>query len=278
MSTIKLPRGYEFGSVIEIKKPNTDTILHVYDKAESRKVYGAMLALLEGSIEEIDGKKPSTDMIRKMPMVSAEVAIVEALKMYKLPTLLEGVYPCPRCNTKVIHEQTKDEDTRDDICNLPIKYDIDVVGGSWVDYKSGYYTLDLSDEEKLQFGDDTFIQSITFRDPTIADMMSLENDYTLKTPSAQQKKLYVSCIADIEFMHPEIEDWNTIKNRYMYELVKFDDYRTFDRITLGLRRFGYHPFIQLGCGNCHKIWESAVDFTGFFVYALRSNLGTKAKS
>lgn len=282
MSYVPLSRGYEFGSEVEIKKPNTDTILQVYDKAEAGKIYSAMLALLEGSVVSLDGVKPTTAMLKKMPIVSAEAVVVEAFRKYNVPTLVEGVYPCPRCGHKVIHEETKDEDTRDDVAKLKVRYDrfnefMEPITDNY-NYTSDYFVLELSDDEKLQFGDDTFIHSLTFRDPTVEDLISIQNDTTLKTPSSQQKKLYMSCIAGIEFMHPTIDDWQTIKNRYLYELVRFEDFRTFDRISLGLRRFGMYPFVEMGCPSCSKVWEAAIDFTGFFVYALRSNLGSKAKS
>lgn len=281
MSTIPLPRGYEFGSEVEIKKPNTDTILQVYDKTESGKIYTAMLALLEGSVASIDGVKPTLAQLKKMPIVSAEVVIVEAFKKYDVPTLVEGVYPCPRCGNKIIHEETKSEDTRDNILDLKIKYDrfddLMKATSENYNYKEAYFKLELSDSEKLQFGDDTFVHGITFRDPTVEDMIDIQNDATLQTPSSQQKKLYFKCIAGIDFLHPSIEDWQVIKNRFMYELVRFDDYRTFDKVSVGLRQYGYYPFIELGCGNCRKVWEAAIDFTGFFVYALRSNLGSQGK-
>jgi hypothetical protein len=278
----QLPRAYKGGSFVEVKKPNTDTILSVYDKAESGKTYNAMLSLVEGSIENIDGRKPTIEDIRTMPIVSAEYVIIEAFKKYKLPTKVEGVYPCPRCGTKIICEHNKQEDTRDDIVELPIIYDrfnefMKPNHTGEYDYKQDYFKLELSDDEKLQFGDDTFIHSITFRDPTLEDLVKIQADATLQTSSSRQKKLYTMCIVDIEFMHPTIDNWEDIKKRYLYELVRFDDYRTFDKITVGLRRFGFYPFKERGCHNCKKVWESAVDFTSFFVSALRSNLGSQVR-
>jgi len=272
---LKMPISLQNKRQVEIKKPDSDTILNIYEKAEQGKYAQALLSLMHGGINSIEDTKPSLSDLKNLPLVSAEYIAKELFKLYKLPTLVEGLYPCPRngCGNKVIHEESRDFDSRDDVDKLPVHY------AESADYQTDWFTLtfDKGDEIELKHRDEIAaeVSSITFRDPTIGDLIMIENDSSLTSTGSRLRKLYHELIvgASVVSIDDRLQDIQTIKNRYPYDLVKYNDYRYMQQITVGLRRFGVYPFIEIVCPSCGKHWEAALDFTSFFVYALRSQLG-----
>lgn len=272
---LKMPISLQNKCQIEIKKPDSDTILNIYEKAEQGKYAQALLSLMHGGIVNIEDMKPSLSDLKNLPLVSAEYIAKELFKLYKLPTLVEGLYPCPRngCGNRVIHEESRDFDSRDDVDKLQVVY------AESPNYQDDWFVLnfDKGDEIQLKQRDDVVaeISSITFRDPTIGDLINVESDSSLTSTGSRLRKLYHELISGVSVITVDdrLQDVQTIKNRYPYDLVKYSDYRYMQQITVGLRRFGIYPFIELVCPSCGKQWETALDFTSFFVYALRSQLG-----
>lgn len=256
---MKLPRPYKVEKV-ELKKPDSDTILNVYEKSEQGKIYSAMLHVLEGGIV-----KPVE--LREMPLVSAEVCVTEIFKLYGIETKVENIHTCERCFHKIKHEKTKEHDTRDDIGKIKIKYSSDTTP----------YELKLPKGNEIIIRNDdkivAEIHTLFFRDPTIGDMISLQSDNTLKQSSRILKKLYFNCLVDLDgnINDPELDsDIESMKNKFMYELLSFPDIRDFNRIGRLMRTYGYKPDIELVCPECDKEFESRIEWTGFFGYALRS--------
>lgn len=272
---LDLPVSLQNKRKAELKKPDSDTILTIYEKAEQGKYAQALLYLLNGGIQTLDDQKLSLSELKDIPLVSGEYVAKELFKLYKLPTLVEGLYPCPRngCGNRIVHEEGKDFDSRDDIDKLPVNY------ATSPDYQADWFTLNLDkgDEIVLKSKDEVAaeVTAITFRDPTIGDLMMIENDSSLSSTGSRLRKLYHELIvgAQVLTIDDRLQDVTVLKNRFPYELVKFNDYRYMQQITVGLRRFGIYPFIEVSCPSCGKQWEAALDFTSFFAYALRSQLG-----
>lgn len=270
---MRFPEPWRGFSTCELKKPDTNTILNVAEKAESGKSYAAMLAWIEGSIETVDGERPKD--LRFIPLVNAEVVSRDAFMLYKLPTLVEGVYPCPRCGALNKHEEGVDSDNRDDIAALQVtcaeeepKHELDL-SESPIEI---YSTVDGKKELVVS------IKKLVFRSPTIDDLLKIETDQTLKTSVRRMKKLYMQCMIDFDGEVTGGEDFNSIKNKYSYDLLNFPDFRDFDRLTHLFRRFGFNHMIAITCEQCSKEYEKPVDFTGFFVSALLSaSKGRSAK-
>jgi hypothetical protein len=275
---MRFPRKWKGHSEFELKKPSTATILALADRAENGRRYSSMLALMEGAIESIDGKEPED--LREMPLINAEYVAREAFRLYKLPTLVEGVYQCPRCNHSNIHEEKTGKkgvvisDTRDDVANLEVvycnhedNYTLELAKGNEVVLKNNY-------NGKIETVAE--IRAFVFRDPTIADMMRIESDATLKDTSRRVNKLYYSCLVDVDGDVVGGDDFNGLKNKFMYELLDFPDFGDWARIAPLLHQYGMQPFIDVTCERCQKEFSDPVDFTGFFVSALLSQSRKKA--
>lgn len=275
---MKFPRPWKGHSEFELRKPSTATILALADRAESGRRYASMLALMEGSIESIDGKEPSD--LRDMPLINAEYVAREAFRLYKLPTMVEGVYQCPRCSHQNIHEEKTGKkgavisDNRDDVANLPViycdhedPYILELASGNEVVLKNNY-----NGKSSVV----ATIRAFTFRDPTISDMMRIESDASLKDTSRRVNKLYFSCLVDCDGEVNEGDDFVSLKNKFMYELLDFPDFSDWARIAPLLHQYGMQPFIDVTCERCQKDFSDPVDFTGFFVSALLSQSRKRA--
>lgn len=275
---MRFPRPWKGRREFELKKPSTATILSLADRAENGKRYASLLALIEGSIETIDGKEPSE--LRDMPLINAEYVAREAFRLYKLPTFVEGVYQCPRCGHANIHEEktgkngTVVSDTRDDVANLEVifcdhedPYVLELASGNEVILQNNY---------NGQLKTVAEIRSFVWRDPSISDMMRIESDSSLKDTSRRVNKLYYSCLIDVEGDVHEGDDFVSLKNKFMYELLDFPDFSDWARIAPLLHQYGMQPFIDVTCERCQKDFTDPIDFTGFFVSALLSQSRRRA--
>ena len=286
-----IPRKSALGNRVEIQKPNTETILKVFSRAQGGKYANSMASLLEGSIESFEGEKVSLTHLKQLPLVSAEFIAVEAFKLYGLPTKLEGVYPCPRCDFKIIHEEKDGADNRPDLNDFQVIYD-----DPEESYESEFFKLSLEEGNEVsikvkkskQDEEETEVATLTeyiFSDITLGTMMEIENDTTLKDSSSHLKKAYYMHLVDVNGNTTEDLDLKTLKSRYGYMIMNFPDVSDFFSISEGMRRFGIQPYVPMCCPDCKKEWEQVVDFASFFVYALRSSqskntgksIGTKTR-
>ncbi len=259
---MKYPRPWKGNTDFELTKPDTETILTLADRSQNGKQYSAMLALLEGSV------KDGVDL-RYMPLINAEYVVREAFKLYEIDTKVEGVYACPACKHQNIHREGAEDDTRDDVANLEVYFSED----------EEPYILDLAngrevgiwasvEGEKRQVA---LLNKYSFRDPLLDDLLKIESDKTLDTTVKRLNKLFRMCLVDLDGV---IEDatltTEKLKNRYPNDILNFPDFRDFQKLSLITREYGLEHFIPIGCENCGKKFEAAVDFTGFFVSALTS--------
>lgn len=274
---MRFPRPWGGRTEFELKKPSTNTILALADRAQNGRRYASMLALIEGSIDNIDGKEPKD--LRDMPLVNAEYVAREAFRMYKLPTLVEGVYQCPRCSHQNIHEEKTGKgnvilsDTRDDVANLQVIF---------CDHEDPY-ELELSSGNEVvlshtENGKDRIVAKLSrfmFRDPTISDMMRIESDASLKDSSRRINKLYYNCLIDVDGETTGGEDLPALKSQFLYQILDFPDFSDWSRIAPLLHQYGMQPFIDVTCEKCQKDFQDPVDFTSFFVSALLSQSRTR---
>ena len=263
------PRPWRGHTDFELTKPDTQTILTLADRAQSGKQYSAMLALLEGSVK--DGAD-----LRYMPLINAEYVVREAFKLYEIDTKVEGVYACPACRHQNIHRESGDQDTRDDVANLEVyfcehedPYEMELSKGREVEIWASV------EGEKKQVA---LLNKYCFRDPLLDDLLKIESDRSLDTSTKRLNKLFRMCLVDLDGV---IDDASLtvekIKTRYPDDVLNFPDFRDFQRMSLITREYGLEHFIKIGCENCGKNFESAVDFTGFFVSALTSMSAQRAE-
>jgi len=264
---MKYPRPWRGNTEFEVKKPDTETILSLADKSGNGRQYSAMLSLLEGSV--VDGKD-----LRFMPLINAEFVVREAFRLYDLETKVEGVYQCPSCRHQNIHREGGDEDNRDDVANLEVYYSED----------EKPYELNLSSgrevEIKAIIGGEkrtvAVLNKYVLRDPTLDDLLKIEADKTLDTSTRRLNKLFRMCLIEIDGIVEGADlDLKTIQNRYQNMILNFPDFRDFQKLSTITRTYGLEHFIAIDCENCGKKFESAIDFTGFFVSALTSQSATR---
>ncbi|ATN95046.1 hypothetical protein [Leptospira phage LE4] len=286
-----IPRKSKFGNQVEIKKPDTETILKVFSRSQGGKYATALCTLLEGSIESFEGASIDLPTLKALPLVSAEFIAIKAFELYDLPTKLEGVYQCPRCDFQIIHEEKSDYDNRPDLKEFEIIFD-----NPEESYESEFFKLVLDEENQVVIRvkkskndeEETEVATLsefTFSDITLGTMMEIENDTTLKDSSAHLKKAYYKHLVDVNGSTTEDIDLDSLKARYGYMIMNFPEVGDFFAISEGMRRFGLQPYVPMCCSNCKKEWEQTVDFASFFVYALRSSqsknkgksIGTKTR-
>jgi len=245
-----LPRPFE--RELEIKKPSTNAILDVYEEAKNGKVYNAMLSMLQGCVL-IDGAKPSTAELKLFPLVNAEYLIVEGFKKFGLPTKVEGVYNCPRigCGTQMILEKTSDSDTRIDISELEVNFS----------ENTNPYEFEI--EHKFK---DVEIDKMLFRDITLGDMIDMSKEK--KSTKQMLNDILYRCLQGLSFISERDLSEANVKNQYRIELFNFENYKDSIRLQKLFRTYGYNLYKEFKCPSCGKEWKQAIDFTGFFVYAL----------
>lgn len=264
---MKLPRPILNTEIfeLEIKKPNTDSFLKAAGFARENKFQNAAFAFLDGSIAEINGERPTISQVRNIPLISAELIIKEAFKLYGIDTKVESIHICPRCNYRIINEENEISDTRFDIDDLEVLYSED----------SEPYVLHLKDPIIVEGKKEILLEvtSQTFRDITIGDLIQVENDPTLKTPISQMKKAYYMCLTDMDGrLGPSLvgKDTDALKKMFPFELMSYPDMRDFNSVTKLLRKYGIQNQKQMECPNCNKKFSDKVEFTSFFVSSLLS--------
>lgn len=265
---MKYPRPWKGNTEFELKKPDTDTILSIADRSQSGKSYSALLALMEGSI--VNGEN-----LRHMPLINAEYVAREAFRLYDVETKVDGVYECPTCRFQNKHWENDGDDRRDDIATLEVResddeepYTLELSKGNEVVIKST-----VAGEQRTV----AILNKYVFRDPTLDDLMKIEIDRTLTTPVKRLNKLFRMALVELDGIVDSADlTLQTIQNRYMGDILNFPDYRDFQKISILIRKYGLQHFIPIDCENCGKHFESAIDFTAFFVSALTSQSAKRA--
>lgn len=271
---MKLPRPLNGKINVEFKKPDTRSIIEVYKKVDAGKIYSAMLSILESGIESIEGEKPELSELKDLPIVSAEFCVTEIFKEYSISSKVENIYKCPRCGYLIKHEENEDEDSRDDILKIPIKYSTN----------NNPYELNLSKNNTVKIISNDKVtaefHSFKFRDPTLGDLIRLQSDQTKNDPYKALMKLNYDCLIDVDghlYEEDFSDDIEQIKNRYLYEIMDFPDIRDFNKISNLFRTYGYQNKIDLICPECEKKFDGRIEWTGFFAYALRSTAMSEGK-
>lgn len=262
---MRLPLPFNGHSNVELTKPTVQNILDVYDSAQGEQYYKSMLDFMDGNVLSEDGEPIPSNELRKMPIVSAEVVIVELFKMYGLPTKVEGVYACPRfgCGHKVVQEETKESDNRFDIQDL----DVIVCNGDDVNFRLELNTPIIcgSEEKKLT------ITALTFAPVTIGDMIRVSSDHTIKKESRFTKKIFLTALIDMDANYTGQEEMTIekAKNRFQFDILEFPDIAHQNTLILGMRKYGLRLLQDLTCPKCGKEWQAPVPFLVFFAYALK---------
>jgi hypothetical protein len=248
---------------IEVKKPDTNTILKVSNDARAGKVFSASMPIIKGCTN----LKP--EEILALPILDVEVIVLEAFRKYDLPMEVDGLYSCPRigCGGVVIHDS--DTLSRPKYTDFEIKY----LGED----ESPDIVLKLNDLEANHItsnGEEiALLSKYTFRQPTLGDMINIiENAKSSMKDDDKLKTLYISLLKEVDGLIYADLTSEQIINRYKINVLNFEDYRTFNKITVGLRAYGIQPYIDLECPNCGKEWKNFSAFASFFAYALTSVL------
>ena len=293
MKSITLPLS---NKQVDIKL-NPLGIIEAKKEVKNARVFHAMYEMLKNGIEKIDGQNPSYEEIKKLPYVDCEYITFEIMRLNAISSFMTMNGLCPICKSVHQFAETRDSDTRINLKNIEVKR------SNGIDLEETYFTLKPYTQKQLldvicdidEEYIDTYkewtkylkkystvkleIKSITFRHPTLDDMLKATN--TAKTDEDFNNKLYFNLIHDVEYTPDEIilesgevEDIEDVKQfiaKYRFVeggLLSFSWDRYYDRIQIGLHEFGLKPYFVHTCENCKNDYDQIYSFASFFASGL----------
>ena len=264
MQTLNLPVSLKDGGRrVEVKRERVGTLLAFNDEIEGGRRWNAVLELLDGNVF-VDGEPVSPNVLRHSPREAIIPIVIAVFRLFNVQTKMEGVYPCPRpgCNYQIIREETRKTDNRDDIKELKTNVAPE-------DY-AGRHRIDLGDDI-ISLRDpegEILVQALILRDPTLDDMIRLEEDASLKKSSRRMKRLIRYCLVGLDTTRTELEA-SEIINKYSRDLLQLKDDSIYNRIAGLWSLYGIVWEVPCVCRACTKEWEADIDMWSFFGYALR---------
>jgi len=264
---------------VELRAPTPDTIAATQEAVE-HGLYRAVVAFLSGCIssftapgaEPVDDRKEIAALVRAMPYMSAEPVAIYALLEGDADDGIEGVYPCPRCGTKVVCEFVSDEeDTRDHIRLLPVT----CLGwaGSVFDPAQVSRTITFRmgaavkvAEQSAGGGDEVWAGEFEMRWPTLADCMQAEARLPGKASLRQQMEIYAIAVERIE----QEQLTPGVLGSYAQTMIHAMSKQDLTRLGNEMQKWGMRNTVRKACPSCGKVWEPTVATSNFFVSALAS--------
>ncbi len=270
---MKLPVPTKAGlKKVSLPRPKTSRYLECFRLCQQGKVSAGLLELLVGT--KAGDRKLDKSELRLIPHASIEVMVLQVLKNAVTEQKLSGVYTCPECNTPHVLRNEKDgEDNRIDLSEIDILY-----ADSYDDAKVILDIEKKSDQVLLPFKQNEEagrISGWTFDVFTLADHIAVENDQSLRDdPFRITARLLFMNLENLRGDYTESHPGtltDAMKNRYKHEVMDFPNIRHRFDVMEGAKRYGLDAWTpELYCGNCAYVWREPIDFTNFFVSALRS--------
>lgn len=251
-------------------RPSSRQYLACYQSYQSGKPFTAILELLRGT--KIGDRTMDTAELKALPLVSAEVLVLQLLKEQMTEQKLSGVYSCPECHTRLPRRKEDDEDNRIDLSTLTISYA--------KSYDEAKVVLDIkepADHILLRFKQNPEagrLHGWTYDVFTLGDLIQVQDDRTLKDDARRMSKLLFMNLEDLRGEYSETHPGDftdAMKNRYKHDIFNYPNIDDWLQIQDDTRKYGLDMWTpDLGCENCNHVWKEPIDFTAFFGSALLS--------
>jgi len=258
--------------VIEYTKPKNKVITKAYEVAEKGNLFHAILELIAGctvSLMSIDGDIiDSPGQIKKligaMPYMSAEVVGMKILATLNDNDVIEGMYVCPRCSTKVISEYDPELeiDTRDRVSDLPVicmeknEYDNEII----INLDDPVRFMNKRTGEQIET-----VNNFSIRYPTLNDCIIAGRNMQPGHEARVQLQLYTQAMIKVNGEEVK-KNWVSVWGKML-----FDEMYTADINKLGdaMQKYGLKKELEKMCHNCGKVWYPPVNTSNFFALGLR---------
>jgi len=284
---MKLPvpivRNDQIFTDVEVQAPTTGTLASAHRISGTGDDFSAMATLLSGVVTRFYNEETEEEVLAKenqqlasaicqaMSYRSAEVVVLEALKLVHEDHMVEGVYPCPRCDTPVISELTVPPDgemddaidTRDSINDLPII--------CMDNPDKAVFTLSFTESVKIVNKSNGQIlheiNSITMRHPTMRDCIAAFQMVGSRDGMRLQFATYVEALTHIN-EQPVDKRWKNQFGMLMFDNIK--NIKDMKELSAEIAQWGLDNRVSKCCKNCGKEWKAVLPVKRFFSSALQA--------
>jgi hypothetical protein len=260
MSTLKMPIPISYnGSLlvdVNIKSYTAGVIADCKKSLDAQGPYAGYQTFLSGCIEsigEVISKQEIRNIINNMSYKTAEYLMLEIIALDGEDGI-EGMYICPRCNNEIICEH----DTEDHIKDLEIKttecvnFEIKLLNG-------------ITIENKMPEDSIEYVQSLTFRYPTLKDCLNAYIKYGKKEQSRLQLGICLEGLNSVNGIDIDLK----FKNRYGMQIIENLVSKDLKFLIEKINEFGVITDKIKTCNKCGKEFKVNLNTSNFFVSALQ---------
>lgn len=258
-------------NMVEIKRPRTHVITKAYEAIQKGNLFRATLEFISGCIETISDGEEIIDTPAKirqlcfsMPYMSAEMIAIKSMSMINKDDVVEGVYSCPRCQTKYITEYDSilDIDNRDKISELEI---INMPQENYnnkieINLDEPIKLINKQTKEILQE-----INSFSIKYPTLKECINAGQNMQSGQEAKVQIKLYIDSLIEIN-KTIITKQWTATWGKIFFDNLYPED---LGKIGETMQKYGLKRTVKRECNNCGKVWEANINTSNFFVSGLQ---------
>ena len=253
---------------IELKKPSGSLLAETQEAVQKnwpiaiRNFVAGCTNLIISAEQNITGKQEIKIALGKMSNKNIEYLAQEIMvDYYGGDDFVEGVYPCPRCGSKIIAEKKNEDgieiDTRDRITDLKVNF---------MENESELI-LDVDFEEPIVVTEnDEPIRNITIGFPTIEDYAEVFNTVGDNNQTRFQFAVFARAIKKANGVEVD-KAWRRSKGVLLFNNSE-NTVNDIGQITKHLNNYGVDPRLQKICKECGKVWQPFIKTLNFFGSAL----------
>ena len=276
----KFPIPFQINGTVyhscDIESPTAGVLADTKKNADTGDKFSPTLIFLAGCIKsiisdcsEINDRLQIKSAIRHMPYRTAEVLSLKAILKIHDDDGIEGVYPCPRCNHKVISQLLKENDetisdTRDFISNLDIEYmeefeeEFEIVltePPAMINSKTNEVILDV------KTGRAVMMNSFSLVHPTIGHCIEAQTKQGATDEMRLQYRIYVEAIKKIDGYEVD----KSFREKYVMTLFeKIPNINDIGKIAKKVNQYGIERRVNKICPSCGKEYKAVLNTSNFF--------------
>lgn len=270
---------------VDVQAPTTGVLASASRISSTGDDFSALAALLTGvvvslynaeddSVEPVSAKENqqlASALCQNMAYRAAEVVVLEALKLVHDDHFIEGVYPCPRCDTRVIAELQPSPDgveedaidTRDSIDDLPI---VCMEGTDRLSFTL-MFTEPVTIINKSNGQILHEVKSISMDQPTMRHCISAFRTVGARDAMRLQFATYVEAMTHVNG-EPIDKKWKNQFGMLVFDNIK--NVKDVKELSTEVAQWGLDNKVKKECRNCGKEWKATVPTARFFASALQA--------